>query len=73
MKKLLGIVVLGLLFFNINSKAEMIRLECKSSDKTMTFPVSISTNKNKLSFVRSNPVKAEIRPESFLINYSFNV
>ena len=70
MKKLLGIVVLSLLLSG-NAYAELLRLSCVASDKTMTTNVLIDMSEKKMGSVQGYPAKAQVSPDRLLLEYTF--
>jgi hypothetical protein len=77
MKKLLGIVVLGLLLLNMagaNEDTKNINLTCVSNDKSMTQTVVIFGNKNKelnqkIGFVNGNVVSVDVTYANYILKH----
>ena len=68
MKKLLGIVVLGLLWCVTAYSETLVKLSCLSSDETMTTTVTIDASNNKAT-VQGYLATIQVTPDRYLIKY----
>ena len=66
-KKLLGIIVLGLLLSG-NAYAEVLKLSCVASDNTMTTNVLIDADKNYAT-VQNYPAALKVTSERYIMEY----
>ena len=67
MKKLLGIIVLGLLLSG-NAYAEVLKLSCVASDNSMTINVVIDADKNYAT-VQNYPAALKVTSERYIMEY----
>ena len=68
MKKLLGIVVLGLLLSGNAYSKTLVKLGCLSSDETMTTIIVIDASNNKAT-VQGYPATIQVTPNRYLMKY----
>ena len=68
MKKLLAIIVLGLLWSGNANAEKLLKLSCLSSDRTMVANVVIDADRNKAT-VQNYPAVLTVRPDLYIMEY----